>query len=48
MKSHALDYIALLGLWIVWITFLLAGGPAERSSPFQNFRNPIHDARPVR
>jgi hypothetical protein len=27
--------------------FLLAGAPAERPSPFQSFRNPIHDARPV-
>ena len=43
----ALDYIALIGLWIVWVTFLLNAQPYQPSSPFQNFHSPIHDARPV-
>lgn len=48
MKSHALDYIALLAAWFLWMNFCLVGGPVAPVSSFQNFRNPIHDARPVR
>ena len=33
--------------WISWMNLCLAGGPNAPVSPFQNFRNPIHDARPV-
>jgi hypothetical protein len=43
-----LDYIALLGLWIVWVTFLLNAEPYTPPSPFQNFHSLIHDARPAR
>jgi hypothetical protein len=44
----ALDYIALTLAAVLWFTFLLSGTPYAPPSAFQNFRYPIHDARPVR
>ena len=54
IRSHrhgrplALDYIALTLAAVLWLTYLLSGTPYAPPSPFQNFSNPIHDARPVR
>jgi hypothetical protein len=54
MKSHrhghplALDYIALTLAAVLWLTYLLNGTLYAPPSAFQNFSNPIHDARPVR
>ena len=47
-RPVAVDYITLIGLWIVWVTFLTSGTPYTPPSLYQDFRNPIHDARPVR
>jgi hypothetical protein len=47
-RPLALDYIALVLAAVLWFSFLLSGTPYTPPSPFQNFRNPIHDARPVR
>ena len=46
-RPLALDYIALTLAALLWFTYLLNGTPYAPPSPFQNFRNPIHDARPV-
>lgn len=53
MRSHthtrplAFYYIALTLAAVLWFTFLLSGTPYAPPSPFQNFRKPTHDARPV-
>ena len=46
-RRLATDYIVLVLASFAWFTFLLSGQPYSAPSPFQNFRNPIHDARPV-
>ena len=46
-RSLALDYIALVLAAVLWFTYLLSGTPNAPPGP-QTFRNPIHDARPVR
>ena len=53
MKPHRrqrpaiLDYALILGAWLLMFTYLTSGGPYAPPGP-QTFRNPIHDARPVR
>jgi hypothetical protein len=38
----------ILGAVLIYLaSYLLSGTPIAPASPFQNFRNPIHDARPV-
>jgi hypothetical protein len=43
-----MHYIALTLAALLWFAFLLSGAPYAPPSPFQDFRNPIHDPRPVR
>ena len=45
-RPVAVDYITLIGLWIVRVTFLTSGTPYTPPSLYQDFRNPIHDAGP--
>jgi hypothetical protein len=47
-RPLTLDYIALLLAAVLWFTYLLSGMPYQPASPFHDFRNPIHNARPIR
>ena len=46
-RPFALDYIALTLAAVLWFAVLLSGTPYAPPSPFQNFRHPTHNARPV-